>query len=99
MPTATLQAAGLCQECAEVGARLTHWWCPVLLNALCKSLTCKFSISNFLFSNMAVETPHVRHTVLGQRGQVAAMAADRPPITHRGCSASVSARFWWRWDW
>jgi len=25
------------------------------------------------------------------------VAADRPPITHRGCS--VSARFWWRWDW
>jgi len=45
VPTATLQAARLCQECAEVGARPTHWWCPVLLNALCKSLTCKFSIS------------------------------------------------------
>ena len=40
VPTATSQAARLCQECAEVGARPTHWWCPVLLNALCKSLTC-----------------------------------------------------------
>jgi len=40
-----LQAARLCQECAEVGARPTHWRCHVLLNALCKSLTCKFSIS------------------------------------------------------
>jgi len=28
-----------------VGARQTHWWCPVLLNALCKSLTCKFTIT------------------------------------------------------